>query len=115
MGASGKRLSGVTWIAEEKVIFVFPNGSRVEGRIALGKPVAVTEDEARCALAMDGLEVCHPMTGQSTLQALLLAASMLANRLGAFRARGGRIEYQNASGSEVPLESYFGRLLPTEL
>jgi hypothetical protein len=115
MAALGVDDSAVKWIAEEKVVFVFPDESRVDGRIALGKPVRVTEEEARCSLAMDGLEVCHPMTGQSTLQALLLAASMLATRLAAFRARGGRLEYRNESHSELPLESYFGGLLPTEV
>jgi hypothetical protein len=33
----------VTWIAEEPITFVYPDGRRVDGRIAIGLPTMVDE------------------------------------------------------------------------
>ena len=44
-----------SWIAEEQVIFVFPDGSRREGRIGIGLPVQ-REEDAQCPAVLEGLE-----------------------------------------------------------
>ena len=100
-----------TWIAEEQIVFVHPDGRRNSGRIAVGLPVQGAED-ARCPIALDGLQRCGPIVGDSTLQALLLAIQYLAMRLHDFRSKGGRVVYAGeAEDEDMPLEAFFGALL----
>jgi hypothetical protein len=99
-----------TWIANEHVVFVHATGDRVPGVIAVGLPVQVTATEARCAIALEGLEVINiQVGGTTTLQALLLGVRYLGTRLHDFVSRGGRVE-DPVDGSDV-LESTFGPLL----
>ncbi|HWU87828.1 MAG TPA: hypothetical protein VN253_11160 [Kofleriaceae bacterium] len=72
------------WAAEEKVIWVFPDGARRRGRIAVGVPKYESGDSgtARCPYALDGLErVRGPMFGEGTLQAMAHAYQMIGLRL----------------------------------
>jgi hypothetical protein len=100
------------WIAEDRVIFLHPNGVRVPGRIAVGAPVLITEGvEADCMIALDGFEVYGlPFKGTSTLQALLMAVQFIGWRLHNFISNGGRVLDPN-DGSDFGLEAYFGPLL----
>jgi hypothetical protein len=106
------------WIAEEQVVFVFPNGTRRDGRIAIGLPVRDHHD-ARCPVALDGLQQCGPIFGASTAQALLLAIRFLGVRLHDFLSRGGRVVYpegvieqEGGRGDvDIPLGALFGPLL----
>jgi hypothetical protein len=79
-----------TWIAERQVIFIHGDGHRVPGRIAIASPVRITSDEARCLVALDGVQV-HPVpiAGSCTLQALLLAMQYLGMRMYDFCSKGG--------------------------
>lgn len=102
-----------TWIAEEQVVFVQPNGNRTEGRIAVGRPFQGPEN-ASCPIALDGLESCRPIHGETTLQAMLLGIRFLGMRLHDFLSRGGRVLYpgdQPDGDVEVELEALFGPLL----
>lgn len=59
------------WIAEEKVVFVHPDGKRVVGRIAVAAPI-VREQDCACEVVLEGLERSYTIFGDTTLQALLL-------------------------------------------
>lgn len=55
-------------------------------------PNTVDEHEAKCPCGLDGLDDHLPdISGSDTLQALMLAARLLANRLIDFKEKGGRI------------------------
>jgi hypothetical protein len=89
------------WIAEEKVVFVQPNGARVAGRIAVAAPV-VREQDCACEVVMEGLERSHTIYGDSTLQALLLGVRFLGARLHDHLSRGLRVELD---GEDEPGDS----------
>ena len=99
-----------SWIAEEPVVFVYADGRRNAGRIAVGLPEHVGADEARCSIALDGLERTRPIHGATTLQALLLAIRFLGMRLHDFMLKGGRVVDPNED-TDVPLGAFLGTLL----
>jgi hypothetical protein len=103
-----------TWIAEEPVVFVHPNGTRTAGRIALGAPVR-REHDCACQVALDGMERSVAIYGDSTLQALLLASRYLGMRLHDFLSRGGRVLYppdaDEGDDTDVALSALFGSFL----
>jgi hypothetical protein len=112
-----------TWIAEERVVFEQSDGARVDGRIALASP---TFDEqlghASCAFDLDGMDtqwrnraMPRSIHGETTLQALLLAATFVGATLTDFVEHGGRVLYrpEDAGGDanvEVALAAIFGPL-----
>jgi hypothetical protein len=99
-----------TWIAEEQVIWLHADNNRVPGRIAVGLPVQITEDEAHCMVALDGLDhLSFPMLGSSPLQALLLAVRHLGMRVHDFLSKGGRV--LNLDDTNFGIEHLFGPLL----
>jgi len=102
------------WVAEAKVVFVQPDGSRVAGRIAVAAPV-VREADCACEVAMEGLERSFVIYGDSTLQALLLGVRFLGHRLHDHRSRGVRIEMDGDDDDAVDrddvVEALFGPLL----
>lgn len=99
-----------TWIAEEKVVFANPGGARVKGRIAIGKPWIVDDREARCALALDGIDEPRELVGDSPLQALLLTLRFAGYRIYDFQQRGGRVLSQNGR-SLADIDGLFGPLI----
>jgi len=107
-----------TWIAEEPVVFVHPDGTRSPGRIALGAPVR-HELDCACQAALDGLERSVAIYGSTTLQALLLASRFLGMRLHDFLSRGGRVLYppgvddvaDDGEDTDVPLSALFSSFL----
>ncbi|HWO21606.1 MAG TPA: hypothetical protein VNO30_22710 [Kofleriaceae bacterium] len=104
----------MTWIAEQRVTWVLASGERRPGRIAIGMPIVVSDNEASCAYALDGLEyVAGPMLGAHTMQALCLALRFAGMRLHAFLVSGGHI--LNSDGEETGLEDVFGPLLADKL
>jgi hypothetical protein len=99
-----------TWIAEEKVIFVFPSGRRILGRLALGLPTQVDSTEARCVATLEGLDSRpYPIIGASTMQALLLAARFMRMRLQDHLSKGGRVLDPDAK-SDLALDAIFGSI-----
>lgn len=132
--AAGAHTAPVTWIAEEPVVFVRPDGSRASGRIALAAPIFNEQHRhASCAYDLDGMDQSssgraapYMIHGETTLQALLLAASFVGTMLHAFIERGGRVLYPPHGASDddddnagddddgetdVALEAIFGPLL----
>jgi hypothetical protein len=105
-----------TWIAEEPFIFVHPNGDRMPGRIAIGKPHVTPEGDARCPMALDGCwyvgkdVVDKGVFGDNPLQALFLAMSLAGQLMHDFLERGGRV-LDPQEEVDVPLDAYFGPLL----
>jgi hypothetical protein len=99
-----------TWIAEEHVVLVAPDGRRTSGRIAVGLPVQLDATEATCDIVLDGWTRPLAVHGASPLQALLLAVQMLGMTLHDFVAKGGRVLSADDQ-SQVPLEAFFGPLL----
>jgi len=105
-----------TWIAEERVVFLHANGHRSAGRIAIVAPMQRDQDCA-CAVALDGLQRPGTIFGDTTLQALLLAAQFLGFRLHDFISRGGRVllspddETTDHEDVDAPLSASFGPLL----
>jgi hypothetical protein len=98
------------WIVSDPVVFVHPNGDRVAGRIAVGMPVQIDETEARCKIALDGLDCINPRIGGATpLHALLLGVQFIGMRLHSFRSKGGSV--LTSDGEAVNLEAMFGPLL----
>lgn len=98
-----------TWIANESVVFVHKGGLHSPGTIAVGLPVQIDEFEARCSVALDGLEqIGIQSCGSSPLQALLLGVQHLGYRLYDFQSKGGRV--LKPDGSDIPLEAFFGQL-----
>ena len=102
-----------TWIAEQQVMFVHPNGDHRPGRIAVGLPFQGPEN-ASCPIDLDGLERCRPIHGDTTLQALLLGIRFLGMRLHDFLSRGGHIIFypgDEPDEHDGVLEALFGPLL----
>lgn len=101
-----------TWIAEQRVVLVHPDGRRVPGRIAVGQPYVADGGESRCPVEIDGFDWGNvPIAGESTLQALLLGVQFLGTTLHDFISRGGRVLDPEDDDSDVPLEALFGPLL----
>ncbi len=101
-----------TWIAEEHVIFVEPDGRRNAGRIAVAQPVPIDDGDASCQVVLerDRTLTYPPMFGASTLQALLLGVQLLGYELHDFLERGGRV-LGAEDGEDFPLDVLFGPLL----
>jgi hypothetical protein len=106
------------WIAEQRLVFVHPDGTRREGRIAFGTPYRAAGGEMRCPVLLDGLDPPGPdIAGESSLQALLLAVRFAASRLSSFRERGGRFLYVTSGedagdpAEEFDLAPFFGALV----
>jgi hypothetical protein len=84
----------MTWIAEERVIWVLPSGEKREGRIAVAAPEPAPGVEGdttwKCEAALDGLWH-RPLVvfGEESLQPLLLVLRLLGTELHAFLSRGG--------------------------
>ena len=105
-----------TWIAELRVIIVHPDGRRVPGHIAVGRPYALggadpaASYESHCPVEITDVHSCrHPLIGGGTLHALLRGVEFLGVMLHEFVARGGRI-LDPEDGSEVALSVLFGPL-----
>ena len=105
------------WIAELRVVIVHPDGRRVPGHIAVGKPYTLGgadptgSYESHCPVEIDSLySRAHPAMGGGTLSALLGGVQLLGVLLHAFIEQGGRV-LDADDGSDIPLDSLFGPLL----
>jgi hypothetical protein len=88
----------MTWIAEDRVVWVFPSGEKREGRIAIAAPVPDPRPDIegdttwKCEAVLEGLWH-RPLVvfGEGSLQPLLLMLRLLGSELHAFISRGGRL------------------------
>jgi hypothetical protein len=101
-----------TWIAEKRVVFMEPDGSRTAGRIAVAQPVAVDDHEASCVIVLEtaSSHKYPPIVGGSTLQALLLGLRLLGYELHHFLERAGRV-LDPDEDEDVSLDALFGPLV----
>lgn len=101
-----------TWIAEEHVTFVEPDGTRTAGRIAVAQPVPIDDGDASCVVVLEHAyaHTYPPMIGGSTLHALLLGLRLLGHELHHYLERGGRVLTSDEE-ENLPLDSLFGPLL----
>ena len=111
--ASSSRLADESF-AGETVVCVDPNGQRTLVRIEIGRPYAVSAQQARCPVRMRGLyDDLGFVAGGSTLQALSLALLLVGNLLTRFVQRGGRVLVHELEGGDgdgdqdFPFEAYF--------
>jgi hypothetical protein len=113
--------SSLTWIAEQRLVFVHGDGRRVNGLVAIASPVLEPETGvASCAVALDGmhdrLSAAAPMRiqGGGTLQALVLAVGFAGKMLRNFVDGGGRVLFPDEGTGEgdvdVPIDALFGTL-----
>jgi len=86
------------WIAIRKVTLVHPDGRRVEGRIAIGRPYVLGAGdvgdmyESHCPIEItELLPGSLPMIGGGTFDALINALRTVAALLRAFLEQGGRV------------------------
>jgi hypothetical protein len=95
-----------TWIAEEQLIFVLPDGGHLQGRIALGLPSEARPGEYHCAVALDGLEATVKIIGATSLQALMLAVQFLSTKIQYFTSHGVEVLDEDDKLAR-PLDAYF--------
>jgi hypothetical protein len=104
-----------SWIVDEAVIYVYPDGQRRRGRIAIGHPTAVTPEEGSCAISLEGYDRLRtPIVGCSPLQALLLAIRLMGSMLRSFIDRGGQV-LGAKDGADLQLSVLFGPMFVAEM
>jgi hypothetical protein len=88
----------MTWIAEERVIWVLPSGERREGRIAIGAPEPDPDPDVegdttwKCEVALEGLwPKTRKICGDESFQPLMLALKAIGYEVHALISRGGRV------------------------
>ncbi|MCW5822721.1 MAG: hypothetical protein KIT34_07945 [Cyanobacteria bacterium TGS_CYA1] len=89
-------------IAEEMVIFNFPNGGSRKGRIFITAPVYDIGDKETepcwwCLRGIDGLVDVVPLGGNSSLYVLTAAIASVKITLDEFRKAGGQIQFTDGS------------------
>jgi hypothetical protein len=77
-------------IAELPVVWVYPRGGRVPGRVAIGGPEPRGQSMA-CTVAMEGLHPARAISGGSALQALMFAVHYMEAMVRNFIEGGGRV------------------------
>ena len=98
-------------LAEEHVIWLHPDGTRVRGSIFLGPPITVRPDEVHCMVSLKGVNyLTIPMLASSPLQAILLAVRHLGMGIHDFMYRGGHV-LDPRNGENFGIEHLFGPLL----
>ena len=101
----------MTWIAEQPVVFVWADGRREEGRIAVGMPEDTSPRGAACTAALDGLlPRAIPIHGGTRLHALVLAVRFLELLLEGFTSKGGRVLTLDPRGEVDAFAGIFGSL-----
>lgn len=98
-------------LAEEHVIWLYPDGTRVPGSIFVGPPITVGPEEVHCMISLKGLDhLTIPMLASSPLQAILLGLRHLGMGIHDFMCRGGLV-LDPETGENFGIEHLFGPLL----
>jgi hypothetical protein len=96
---------GIT-IAETTFLLREPSGKTRPVHIRLGCPYQISEDEAACPVALDGLyEKPCDIHGADTFQALALALGFVRRTIMDWKGKGYTFQYD--CGDEVSIEAYF--------
>lgn len=87
----------MTWVAELPIIWIV-DGRRVPGRIAIGVPELVPDEdgEAICPVAIDGLQVVTNVRGEGPFHALMQGVRFLHLRLSHYVADGVRLTFPDS-------------------
>jgi hypothetical protein len=96
----------MTWIAEMPVVWIFPDGRRVPGQIAIGSPEIERDGDgvATCSITMGGLDGpgrVIPVKGEGTFHALLQGIHVIEQRIRDSAAQGIRVELPDF-GDDAP-------------
>lgn len=101
----------MSFIAEQPVDWLLPDGRRLTGRIAIELPRMMDTSWARCGVALEPVDPrVREINGEGTLQALVLALRHLVSRLEMFRDEGGRI-LEPGTDKEMNFAPILGPLL----
>jgi hypothetical protein len=96
-------------LASRDLIGERPNGERFDIRVRIGQPYQVNDVSWACPVALDGVDPHLPdIHGIDSWQALLLAISLLRNRLEHFLETGGKLYWPDDPSVEVGLPDIFG-------
>ena len=108
------------WIATKRVVLVHPDGSRIDGHIAIGKPYVLgggepgMNYESHCPVEITGLYSAElPPIGSGELSSLVNALGLVRALLQGFIADGGRVLDLADHDSEISVESLFAPVLST--
>ncbi len=97
-------------IASAELIVLTADGHERSVTAGVGQPYRAATGEWRCPVELAGLYDGFPdMAGESGLQALCMAASLLRTLLEDVVEKGGRLLYA-ADGSPYDLDATFGRV-----
>ena len=103
-----------SFIASDELLWLKADGTAVRLVARVGTPYRV-DDHYRCPVELEGLDARYPdVAGESSMQALCLATSLLATRLTHLLEEGERLVYvkDDQSGSDwdvATLNAVFGR------
>jgi hypothetical protein len=85
-------------------------GERFDITVRIGQPYKVNDVSWACPVAVDGLDrQLADMHGIDSWQALLLAISLVRDRLGHFLETGGKLYWREDPSLEITLRDIFGR------
>lgn len=85
----------MTWIAEMPIVWIFTDGERVPGQIAIGEPELERDGVAICPITMGGLDGTGrviPVKGEGKFHALLQGIHVIERRIRDSVAQGIRVE-----------------------
>ncbi|HZZ17345.1 MAG TPA: hypothetical protein VFE08_15470 [Candidatus Sulfotelmatobacter sp.] len=98
------------YIAARELVGERANGERFNITIHIGQPYPVNELSWACPVAVQGVDVqLADMHGIDSWQALLLAISLVRNRLEHFVETGGKLYWQDEPSLEITLGDIFGK------
>jgi hypothetical protein len=106
-------------IAEIGVIVTKPDGRRVPGCLAIGRPY-LDGETAFCMVFLDGVDTPKSIGGADTLQAVCQAVRFLNSYLETLRMTGWKMTIAEENppdadpDEEFPIEAYFGRVSNSE-
>jgi hypothetical protein len=99
--AKAPTVEKIDWIADQEVVWVFPNRKRVPGRVAVERPRERGTGEWVCR--MDCRPLHHGVfgiSGGSSWQALLLALQFVGYQVHYHVQRGGSIQWPKQRGQK---------------
>ena len=93
------RVADPPFIACEELLWIQADGNVTKLVAKVGTPYKVDDHLFRCPVELTGLDERYPdIAGESSMQALCLATSLLATRLGHLLEAGERLAYAREPG-----------------
>ena len=105
-----------SFIASEELLWIKADGSEIKLIARVGVPYEAESGQFRCPVELAGLDGRYPdIAGESSMQAMCLATSLLATRLKHLLQEGERLVYiedrdrDDSSWDISSLNAVFGR------